>query len=98
MRRSSQPLSWIMKYKFGFLAQMWRQQEPLLLLNGGYWTLRSLPGWYTNVEIVAEAEEQGYVARLLTRPAGCLDGRSLTSKGEAFAGDIVRKMPSVTKA
>lgn len=98
MRRSSLPLRWIMKDKFGFLAQMWRQQEPLLLLKGGYWTLRSLPGWYTDVDVVEEADKQGYLGRPLTCPAGCLDGRSLTSGGEAFASDLVRKMPATTKA
>ena len=61
MGRSSLPLSWIMKHKFGFLAHMWRQQEQLLLVKGGYWTLRSLPGWYANIEVVAEADKLGYV-------------------------------------
>jgi hypothetical protein len=98
MRRSSLPLSWIMKHRFGFLAQMWRQQEPLLLLKGGYWTLRSLPGWYTDVEVVAEADKQGYLTKMLTLTASCLDGRSLTCRGETFASDLVLKIPPATKA
>jgi len=95
MRLSSIPLSWIVKHKFGFLAQMWRQQEPLLLLKGGYWTLRSLPGWHTDVEVVAEADKQGYFARLLALPAGCLDARSLTSGGKTFAGDLALRIPTI---
>jgi hypothetical protein len=98
MKRSSLPLSWIMKHKFGFLAQMWRQRELLLLVNGGYWTLRSLPGWYTDVEVVAQADKEGYLTRLVTLPVRCLDGRGLTPRGETFAGDLVLKMPPATKA
>jgi len=98
MSQSSLPLSWLKKHRFGFLAQMWQQKEQLVLVKGGYWTLRSLSGWYTDVDVVSEAQGQGYVARLLTCPEGCLDARILTSRGEVYASDLVRKIPPTTRA
>jgi hypothetical protein len=98
MRQSSIPLSWVKKHKFGFLAQMSQQHESLLLVKGGYWTLSSLAGWYTDVDVVAEAEKQGYLARLRTSPVDSLDGRCVTSRGEAFASDLLHKMPPATRA
>lgn len=93
MSGNSLPRDWIKKHKFGFLAQMSRRQESLLLVKGGYWKLKSLGSWYTDIDVVTEADRLGYLAKLLVKPEGCLDGRNISTKGEEFARDLVRNSP-----
>jgi hypothetical protein len=61
------------------------KHEPLLLIKGGYWTLASLPGWYTDINVVVDAETNGLLKRLPLVPKGTLDGRNITITGMLFA-------------
>jgi len=72
MIENSLPSRWIESNKFGFLAQMLRRQERLLLIKEGYWTLSSLPSWFTDIDVVTEGDRQGYLTTLFPLPESCL--------------------------
>ena len=93
MKVKSLPRYWIERHRFGFLAQMSRRNAPLLLLKGGFWTIPSLSGWSTDIDVVTEADKQGYLTKLIDLPDSCLAGRLLTTKGHEFANELVHKYP-----
>jgi hypothetical protein len=91
------PVGFMRAYKFGFMAGMLQRKEPLLLFKGGYWRLRSVRSWHTDISVVAEADGEGYLAKLVSPPEDCLDGRVLTTKGAAFASDLLRRIPATPR-
>jgi len=93
MDRSKQSVDWVKKHKLGVLVRMWEQEEPLVLVRGGYWRLPSLENWQTDVDFVSEADKKGYLEKLRPVPDYCLDGRVLTLKGADFAKTLVRDAP-----
>jgi hypothetical protein len=78
--------------KFGFLAQMWRMQEPLFLFKGGHWGLKSLKQWSTDIDVVSEAHALGLLEKVAVTQRDCLEARDLTEKGREFSKALYARM------